>query len=221
MDNKKWMVKTEKGGVYGPVDTETLKEWIKENRVSQKDMITEEGKYEWKKVAEIEEFSSLISTSSISEPVSSGISSETEKENVGKYAVGFGIFNILIGGFMFIGGILPGVKIVSYIQKSNIHSTGLGKIISGAGILGIIITTILWLPLFISGFLILGRKKAGRILAIKIGEILTWAIPISFFLAFGIRKIFSLAGLLTAILLFYIIIMWQNLIKSDFDSYFS
>jgi len=220
MDNKKWMVKTEKGGVYGPVDTETLKEWIKENRVSQKDMITEEGKYEWKKVAEIEEFSSLIS-SSTSEPVSSGISSETEKENVGKYAVGFGIFNILIGGFMFTGGILPRVKIVSYIQKSNIHSTGLGKIISGAGILGIIITTILWLPLFISGFLILGRKQAGRVLAIKIGEILTWAIPISFFITFGVRKIFSLIGLLAAILLFYIIIMWQNLIKSDFDSYFS
>lgn len=220
MDNKKWMVKTGKGGVYGPVDTETLKEWIRENRVSQKDMITEEGKYEWKKVAEIEEFSSLIS-SSISEPVSSGVSSETEKEDVGKYAVGFGIFNILIGGFMFIGGILPRVKIVSYIQKSSIHSTGLGKIISGAGIFGIIITTILWLPLFISGFLILGKKQAGRILAIKIGEILTWAIPISFFLGFGIRKIFSLIGLLTAILLFYIIIMWQNLMKSDFDSHFS
>lgn len=222
MEDKKWMVKKETGGVYGPVDTETLKQWIKEERVTADDMITEEGKYNWKKIAEVEELSAIAS-SPASSPSQSAVSETTAEggEDMSKYGIGFSILNILIGGFMFTGGVLSRVKIINHLKGSQLRTTGPGKIIGGAAIFGIILTTVLWLPLFVSGFLILAKKLAGRIMAIKIGQILTYAIPISFILSFGIRKIFSLAGILTAIILFYVIIMWQNLVRDEFNSYFS
>jgi len=216
------MIKKTTGAVYGPVDTETLKKWIEENRVVDEDLITEEGKYEWKKLNEIPELSSSISsqTPSSSKPYSQTLSSTSESD-IGKYGIMFGVLNFLIGGWMFTGGVFKSSKVIYYISHTGKVLGGLGKFFKGIAILGIIITTILWLPLLISGLLILARKNAGRKLGILTGQILTYAIPISFLLAFGFRKIFSLAGLITAILFFYIFIMWQNLIKSEFDEWFS
>ena len=54
------MVKKAKGGVYGPVDTETIKRWIQEGRITSEDELSEEGKYNWKKVSEFDEFSPNI-----------------------------------------------------------------------------------------------------------------------------------------------------------------
>jgi len=48
-----WMIKKLDGSIYGPVDTETVKKWIKENRISADDHLTVEGKEEWKPVDSI------------------------------------------------------------------------------------------------------------------------------------------------------------------------
>jgi len=220
---KKWMVKKAKGGVYGPVDTETIKRWIQEGRITSEDELSEEGKYNWKKVSEFDEFSI---TSKSSQPAqtpadTSAVSAgKSEAGEVKKYGLMFGILNLIIGGWMFIGGLIYDARIISAVKESKGELGCLGKIFMGVGIFGIIITTILWLPLFISGFLILSRKNTGRVLAVNSGKILMYAIPISFFLSFGFKKIFSLVGLVVAILFFYVIIMSQNLEKSEFDAWF-
>ncbi|MCK4905420.1 hypothetical protein KAS42_04175 [bacterium] len=56
MDIKKWKVKTKDGNIYGPADTETIKGWIKENRISIEDDVSPADMEEWKKPAEINEF---------------------------------------------------------------------------------------------------------------------------------------------------------------------
>ncbi|MFH1548239.1 MAG: DUF975 family protein, partial [Candidatus Omnitrophota bacterium] len=56
MDIKKWKVRTRDGNTYGPADTETIKRWIEENRVSIEDDVSPADIEEWKKPAEINEF---------------------------------------------------------------------------------------------------------------------------------------------------------------------
>ena len=231
MDNKNWVIKKSDGKVYGPVDTDGLKEWIGEGRIAEEDVVSEEGKFDWKKTAEIPELSSIASTpssgSAVSaekpQPVSSMPAAAVagQEENMDKYGIGFGLLNILIGGFMFFGGIVQGSKVLSLLAKEGRHLRGLGQIIKGAAIFGLIVVTVLWLPLFISGILILMKKVLGRKMAVTSGQILTYAIPISFFISAGFRKIFTLYGLIVAILFVYVFIMWQNLIKPEFDNWFT
>ena len=69
MDNKNWVIKKSDGKVYGPVDTDGLKEWIGEGRITEEDMVSEEGKFDWKKSAEIPELASIVSAPSASDAV--------------------------------------------------------------------------------------------------------------------------------------------------------
>jgi len=222
MDDKNWVIKKSDGKVYGPVDTDGLKEWISEGRIAEEDVVSEEGKFDWKKISEIQELASIVSAPSAGSAVSPATAAavSVEEENMDKYGIGFGLLNTLIGGFMFIGGIVQGSKVLSLLAKEGRHLRGLGQIIKGAAIFGLIVTTVLWLPLFISGILILMKKVLGRKMAVTSGRILTYAIPISFFISAGFRKIFTLYGLIVAILFVYVFIMWQNLIKPEFDNWF-
>lgn len=45
--NGKWRVKDSDGNIYGPVDTETMREWIREEKVSAGDYISLEDKENW------------------------------------------------------------------------------------------------------------------------------------------------------------------------------
>lgn len=60
MDGKKWKVKTRDGNIYGPADTETVKRWFQENRISSEDYVSSTDVEEWKKPSEINEFTSLF-----------------------------------------------------------------------------------------------------------------------------------------------------------------
>lgn len=44
MEHKNWKLKTADGNIYGPVDTATMREWIKDDKVSADDYIQEEDK---------------------------------------------------------------------------------------------------------------------------------------------------------------------------------
>ena len=221
-----WMVKKSGGGVYGPADSETVRAWIREGRITAEDGISIEGTFDWKKPADVAEFAGISPAAGgpQASPAadagtggSSVASAGTTDQDMTKYGIGFGVLNLLIGGFMFIGGVIRGGQIFKAVGD---NLGGLGGFIKGVAIFGIVVTTILWLPLFISGFMILGRKEAGRQVAVKSGQILMYAIPISFILSEGFTKIFSLYGLVIAILFFYVVLMWQNLQKSDFDIWF-
>ena len=48
-ENVTWTVKKQDGSVYGPVDTKTLKEWIKEKKVLMNDYIRSENEKAWKR----------------------------------------------------------------------------------------------------------------------------------------------------------------------------
>ncbi len=60
MNDKKWKVKTKEGNAYGPADTETIKRWIQENRISSEDYISSSDIEKWEKPAQINEFTSLF-----------------------------------------------------------------------------------------------------------------------------------------------------------------
>ena len=238
--DKKWIIRKEGGEAYGPVGTDEVKIWISEQRILEDDWIAEDNSSDWKRVLAIEEFSACFSSPQPVEseaPTGHGIQPEeqagqeavagtqttvVEQEvKIDKYAIGFGLLNILIGGFMFFGGIVQGSRVLSLLVKEGRHLRGLGQIIKVAAIFGLIVTTVLWLPLFVSGILILIKKSFGRKLAVTSGQILTYAIPISFFLSSGFGEIFSLYGLIVAILFVYVFIMWQNLVKPEFDNWFA
>lgn len=65
MEDKKWKVKTRDGNIYGPADTGTLRQWIKENRVSLEDDVSPADSEDWKKLSEISEFATVPSATVI------------------------------------------------------------------------------------------------------------------------------------------------------------
>ncbi len=60
MDDKKWKIKTKDGNIYGPADTETVKKWIQDNRISKENFVSLEGREEWNKITGTNEFASLF-----------------------------------------------------------------------------------------------------------------------------------------------------------------
>lgn len=58
--NGKWRVKNSDGNIYGPIDTETMREWIRDNRVSAEDYISVEGVENWKPAQSLSEFADLF-----------------------------------------------------------------------------------------------------------------------------------------------------------------
>ncbi|HIE44050.1 MAG TPA: zinc-ribbon domain-containing protein [Candidatus Omnitrophica bacterium] len=57
---ERWKVKKTDGSIYGPVDTETIRRWIEQKRVSPDDYIALEGKEEWKFASSTLVFSDLF-----------------------------------------------------------------------------------------------------------------------------------------------------------------
>ena len=62
-----WNVKKEDGNVYGPADTNTIRQWIGEQRVSADDLISLAGKEEWIRIAEVSQFADLFAPAPVSE----------------------------------------------------------------------------------------------------------------------------------------------------------
>jgi len=60
MSNGNWRVKKGDGKVYGPIDGETFRQWIKEQRVLAEDLISPEGQEEWKAAESVPEFADLF-----------------------------------------------------------------------------------------------------------------------------------------------------------------
>jgi hypothetical protein len=60
MGNKDWQIKTKEGKVYGPVETETLRQWIKEKRILAEDSVWNEEKKAWIPIKSVSQFSSLF-----------------------------------------------------------------------------------------------------------------------------------------------------------------
>ena len=61
MANDRWKVrKKDRKEVYGPVDTEIIKKWIKERRISVKDYLSNEDEEEWIEAKSIPQFQSLF-----------------------------------------------------------------------------------------------------------------------------------------------------------------
>lgn len=60
MGNKDWQIKTKEGKVYGPVETETLKQWIQEKRILDDDTVWDEEKKSWIPIKSVTQLSSLF-----------------------------------------------------------------------------------------------------------------------------------------------------------------
>jgi len=58
--SENWRVKRSDGNIYGPVDTETIKEWLQEERISPEDYIAPEDIEDWQPVQSIEQFADLF-----------------------------------------------------------------------------------------------------------------------------------------------------------------
>lgn len=58
--DRKWKIKKPGGNIYGPVDIETIKKWIKEKRVLQEDFISPEDTEAWQAIKSIPEFADIF-----------------------------------------------------------------------------------------------------------------------------------------------------------------
>jgi hypothetical protein len=58
--NENWKVRKRSGAIYGPVDTETLKRWIQENRVLADDYISLEDRGDWQRINSFPQFAYLF-----------------------------------------------------------------------------------------------------------------------------------------------------------------
>ena len=59
---EKWKVKKADGSVYGPADTDTMRKWIKDDRVLAEDLISPEDKENWREAKSLLEFADLFGT---------------------------------------------------------------------------------------------------------------------------------------------------------------
>lgn len=59
MANDRWKLKKE-GKIYGPVDTETVRRWIEEERISPEDYVSGEDKEEWIEAKSLPQFEDLL-----------------------------------------------------------------------------------------------------------------------------------------------------------------